>query len=94
MRRCSRGDERTAAANYRIHGISFEQAAVACRDPRTLEWIDMRIDYGEERVILLGSHDGDILYVAYTERGDRTRIISARRATKHERDRYHRQNPS
>jgi len=48
--------------------------------------------YGEERVILLGMSGGQILSVVYTERGERLRIISARRATKHEKDNYYRQN--
>ena len=51
-----------------------------------------REDYGEERSVLLGMTGGQLLYVAYTERGDNIRIISARRATRHEQDIYFRQN--
>ena len=72
--------------------VSFEQAAVACRDPFAVEWIDTRQDYGEERLILLGMVERGVLLVVYTERGDNIRIISARRATKHEQDIYYRQN--
>jgi uncharacterized DUF497 family protein len=57
-----------------------------------VEWIDDREAYGEERTILLGMCLGHLLTVAYTERSGRTRIISARRATKHEQDAYYRQN--
>src|SRR5262249_45723998 len=57
-----------------------------------VEWIDEREDYGEERSVLLGMTGGQLLYVAYTERGDNIRIISARRATHHEQDIYFRQN--
>jgi uncharacterized DUF497 family protein len=41
---------------------------------------------------LLGMCGGVILHVTYTERGQRIRIISARRAERHEQDHYHRQN--
>ena len=81
-----------AAANFRKHGVTFEQAAYAFRDPFAVEWIDARTVYGEERVILLGMSGGQILSVVYTEPGERLRIISARRATKHEKDLYYRQN--
>jgi uncharacterized protein len=85
-------DDAKAAANLRDHGVSFAQAAVACGDPFAVEWIDDREAYGEERVILLGMKDGQILVVVYTQRNARIRIISARRATKHEQDAYFRQN--
>lgn len=48
-------------------------------------------DDGEEHSILLGMAGGQLLYVAFTERGDDIRIISARRATRYERDIYFRQ---
>jgi len=47
-------DDVKAAANWRDHGVSFEQAARACLDPFAVELIDDRADYGEERVNLLG----------------------------------------
>ena len=85
-------DDAKAAANLRDHGVSFAQAAAACADPFAVEWIDDREAYGEERVILLGMKDGQILVIVYTQRNARIRIISARRATKHEQDVYFRQN--
>jgi uncharacterized DUF497 family protein len=85
-------DEEQAASNIRDHdGVAFEQAAVFS-DKFAVEWIDEREDYGEERSVLLGMTGGQLLYVAYTERGDNIRIISARRATRHEQDIYFRQN--
>ncbi|MBX3500815.1 MAG: BrnT family toxin [Alphaproteobacteria bacterium] len=48
--------------------------------------------YGEERSNLLGTIGGPILAVTSTERGKRIRIISARRATRHEQDKYYREN--
>ena len=77
-------DLNKAARNLADHKVSFEQAAIACRDPFAVEWIDQREDYGEERSVLLGIYEREVLYLAYTERGDNIRIISARRAEKHE----------
>jgi uncharacterized DUF497 family protein len=55
--------------------------------------VDDRKDYGEERFIITGMADGHVLlFVAYTEREERIRIISARRATQHEQDDYFKQN--
>ena len=56
-----------------------------CTLSTTMERIGL-LDYERE---LLG---GQLLYVAYTERGDNIRIISARRATRHEQDIYFHQN--
>ncbi|MCX5889259.1 MAG: BrnT family toxin [Deltaproteobacteria bacterium] len=87
-------DDAKAATNFRKHGVTFAQAAHAFRDLFAVEWIDARAAYDEERVILIGMSGGQILNVVYTERGERLRIISARRATKYEKDNYYRQNAS
>jgi uncharacterized DUF497 family protein len=83
-----------AAENLLKHDVSFQQGAKATRDPFAIEWIDNREDYGEQRINLLGMCDGVILHVTYTERGELTWIISARRAERHEQDRYFRENAS
>jgi uncharacterized DUF497 family protein len=85
-------DADKAARNLLDHRVSFEQAALACRDPFAVEWIDERDDYGEERIGLLGLYGREVLFVAYTERGENIRIITARRAERHEQDRYYRGN--
>jgi uncharacterized DUF497 family protein len=85
-------DEAKADDNLRKHGVSFEFAATAFRDPFGIEWIDDREAYGEVRTILLGMADGTVLVVVYTERESRIRLISARRATRYEQDRYYREN--
>ena len=85
-------DDAKAAENWRRHGVTFVQAIKALRDPFAVEWIDEREDYGEERGNVLGMCNGVILHVTYAERGERIRIISARRATRHEQDRYYREN--
>src|SRR5665213_1876787 len=85
-------DDAKAASNLRTHGVSFVQAMAAFTDAFGVEQIDDREEYGEERCILAGMVAGLILTVVYTERDERIRIISARRATKDEQDDYYRQN--
>ncbi len=85
-------DDSKAAENVRNHGVSFAQAALAFRDPFAVEWIDLRKAYGEERIILLGTARNQIRSVVYTERAERIRIISARRATRNEQEYYYREN--
>ncbi|MGA2589296.1 MAG: BrnT family toxin [Bryobacteraceae bacterium] len=85
-------DAEKAAANIRNHGVAFQEAVMAFRDSFRVERIDGRGNYGGERIILLGMCRGTILHVTYTERGECIRIISARRAERHERDYYYREN--
>jgi uncharacterized DUF497 family protein len=81
-----------AEANWQTHGVSFELAATVFKDPFAIEFVDDREDYGETRIIILGmSEEQVLLFVVYTEREDRIRIISARRATQYEQDDYFRQ---
>lgn len=87
-------DDAKAASNRRRHGVGFAQAVLAFRDPFAIEWIDDRVDYGEERVNLIGRCGGMIVHVTWTRRGERIRIISARRAVRHEQDTYYRENSS
>ena len=83
-------DARKAAENRRKHGIDFVDSIAAIEDPNRLEESDARFEYGEERIRVLGMAEGGVLFVITTLRGARTcRIISARRATRHEQDRYY-----
>lgn len=80
-------DDEKAASNALKHGVTFEEAAQALADdPRGLDLADAgnpsRVD------TLAMSTLGRILYVVSTEVGPRLRIISARRATAHERRIY------
>jgi uncharacterized DUF497 family protein len=80
-------DEAKAEANYQKHGVDFATAEDAFEDAFAIEKPDPRSEaYGEERVLLTGMANGVLLTVVYTERGESIRIISARRATKHEHD--------
>ena len=79
-----------ARSNVRDHGVTFEDASLAFDDPDSIDEIDISMDYGEERWKLIGMSAGRLLVVIHTPRGERTRIISARGAEKHERRDYDR----
>lgn len=82
-----------AEANLRTHGVSFELAKTVFKDPFAVERLDDREDYGEERFVIIGMAEGQVLLlVAFTEHEERIRIISARRATQYEQADYFRQN--
>jgi uncharacterized DUF497 family protein len=85
-------DETKASDNYKKHGISFDLATKVFEDPFALEFIDDRQDHPEERFVILGMAGSDLVYVAYTERESRIRLISARRAAKYEEEHYFQQN--
>ncbi len=81
-------DQAKNAANIRKHGIDFADVTDIFDHPM-LAMLDEREDYGEERWIAIGRIHVLIGVVVYTERqGDVVRIISARKATKHEVRRY------
>jgi len=82
-------DRDKAAANLRKHGVGFDEAATAFGDPLSLTVPDPDHSIGEERWLLLGvSVAGRLLVVAHTERVDEIRLISARAATRRERETY------
>jgi uncharacterized DUF497 family protein len=81
-----------AKDNFAKHGVSFELAKRVFDDPFALEFLDDREDYDEERFVITGMVDRQILFVAYVERKDAIRIISARRATTHEQEIYFHEN--
>lgn len=85
-------DDEKANVNWHQHGVAFYHAVEAIRDPFAVERFDTRRDYGEERINLIGMCDGVVIHVTYTERSERLRIISARRAERHEQDDYYREN--
>jgi len=83
-------DDGKAVTNLRKHGVDFADAIAALQDVNRLEEIDGRFVYGEERIRVLGMAHGHVLFVIVTLRGEDTcRIISARKATRHEQDRYY-----
>jgi len=84
----SEWDEAKREANILKHGIDFV-AAVKIFDGPFIESKDRRRDYGGERYQAIGELDGRIIQIVYTWRGERRRIISARRAGRNERRAYY-----
>ena len=82
-------DEAKATANLAKHGISFTAATRALEDPRKIEILDDRFDFGEERIQSLCMGHGEVLAVV-TGMPDANicRIISARKATRYEQEQY------
>jgi uncharacterized DUF497 family protein len=83
-------DAAKAATNFEKHGVSFEAARLVFDDVFAFEWSDSESEPGEIRYIITGMAIDVILTVVYTERGEHIRIISARKATKHEQTEYYR----
>jgi len=72
--------------NQEKHGIAFEEAKSIFNDPLSITIYDSEHSSNEDRYIDLGmSLLGRLLVVAYTERGERVRLISCREATRKER---------
>ena len=83
-------DDGKAAVNLRKHGVDFRDAIAALEDPNRVEEIDIRFVYDEERTQVIGMAEAKVLFVIVTlPGGDTCRIISARKATRHEQDRYY-----
>lgn len=82
-------DENKAERNLTKHGVSFTEAKTVFDDPLYVDFYDPDHSEDEERYLLVGtSHQKRLLIVSYTERADSIRIISAREATKAERNAY------
>ena len=82
-----RWDEKKRKANVLAHGFDFVDAKEVFKGV-TLTFEDDRFDYGEERFITLGLLRGTVTVIAHTEKGREIRIISMRKATKHEQKIY------
>lgn len=81
-------DSEKAAFNLTKHGVPFTEALPVFADVNRLDRYDGREDYDEDRFLTIGLVDDYELAVAYTLRGDTIRIISARKATRHEQRDY------
>jgi uncharacterized protein len=81
-------DENKAEINIQKHGVTFEEAAEVFFDP-FYQTGDASVDGNEERDFIIGyTFSQRLLLTVYTEHDDRTKIISARSATRAERKVY------
>lgn len=82
-------DETKAAANVGKHAITFDEAQTVFADPLFVDFYDPGHSDEEPRYLIIGrSHAGRLLLVSYTERDGKTRLISARLATRREQRDY------
>ena len=82
-------DLRKARSNLAKHGVGFEEASTTFDDPLSLTISDPEYSLAEKRYITMGrAFNGKLLVVVHTDRGDNIRIISARRASRRERNFY------
>lgn len=82
-------DPAKARSNLRKHGVSFAHAEQALRDDLAFTVEDPDA-VGEQRFVTLGMDAlGRVLVVVHTQREERTRVISARKASRGESEQYH-----
>jgi len=82
-------DPNKAASNFAKHQVTFEEASTVFADPNFSTFLDDEHSLTEERYITVGlSQHANLLMVAHVHRGERIRIISARKATSHEQQVY------
>lgn len=82
-------DESKASVNLKKHGVNFEEAKTVFDNPLAVIFDDEARSINEQREIIIGhSWRNRLLLVSFTERPDAIHIISARLATRREREEY------
>ena len=81
-------DPDKANSNIRKHGVTFVDAIYVFDDLHAIDVYDELNSTNEDRYIIIGLCRGFVLHVVYTARDEKTRLISARKATKHEQSLY------
>jgi uncharacterized DUF497 family protein len=87
-------DRKKAASNLTKHGMSFDEAVTVFFDPLSATFDDPDHSLGERRLFTIGySYQDRLIVVCHTERKGSVRLISARRATKREKNRHEGKEP-
>ena len=81
-------DEAKRQRTLRERGLDFADIELLLNRFHLIK-VDDRLEYGEERINILGSLHGRIVAVTYTERNDTVRVISMRKATKYEQQEFY-----
>lgn len=82
-------NEDKSILNHNKHNVTFEEAISVWNDEFAALFYDDRHSEFEERFLFIGySNKNNLLIISFTERDNRIRIISARKATKNERKRH------
>ena len=81
-------DEAKNRLNIQRHGVDFADVVNFMDDPGLVERLDLREDYGEERIMAYANVAGRVLAILFVERGAAIRLISARPASRDETNDY------
>jgi uncharacterized DUF497 family protein len=81
------GDENKRSQVLDRRGVNFAIAALIVEGP-VLTVVDDRMDYGDERLVSIGRADGEYYVVVHTARGERTRVVTAWKASRRQRAQY------
>ena len=81
-------DAQKRQINIKRHGVDFVSVLPLFQGHDAIFFEDTRRDYGEKRFILMGIRNELLFQVAFTMRGEKIRIISARRGNRRERRIY------
>jgi uncharacterized protein len=77
-------DPAKRTANLKKHGLDFNDASTVIEGGQTVTFEDQRFNYGETRFITLGQLAHRVVVIVTSETEDKIRIISMRKATRHE----------
>jgi uncharacterized DUF497 family protein len=80
-------DETKRRSNLKKHGLDFDEVTAIFNGP-TYTILDDRTEYGEDRFVTFGLFEGFVIVVVHTEIDELIRIISARKAKRHEEKQY------
>lgn len=83
-------DPRKNAQNRKKHGYDFGDAPHVIESEKTVTFEDRRFQYNEQRFITLGILRGDVVVIATAETEHEIRVISMRKANRHEKEIYYR----
>lgn len=82
-------DPKKKALNLKKHGLSFDDAQGVIESAQTVTFEDLRFDYSEVRYLTLGLLYGVVVIITTAETDKTIRIISMRKADKHEQKIYY-----
>ncbi|MDZ4252473.1 MAG: BrnT family toxin [Sulfuritalea sp.] len=82
-------DPRKQAANLKKHGYDFMDAPQVIESPASVTFEDRRFAYAQQRFITLGLLRGQMVVVATAETDEAIRVISMRKAERHEEKIYY-----
>lgn len=83
-----RYDKNKKALNLTKHGFDFDDAKLVIESNKTVAFEDNRFDYGEQRFITIGLLHNVLVVIVTSETENEIRIISMRKAEKHEQTKY------